>query len=208
MSVVYSNFCGMVVSENRGGVVSDYVHDTLGNTIGLMDSAGTMTDRWEYWPYGEVVSRTGTNPTPLTFLGVIGYFQDVLSKLFYVRARHLRVDLARWLTSDPFWPSELAFAYAWSGPVQIADPTGHASPGSGMLGSVLPWPPCDPSESALCDTVCGGWRYLCIVLKTGKIICWCWGQIWGFLRCVACYAFCIAIPLPPHTCVSWCGPLC
>src|SRR5580692_7372920 len=116
MSVVYSNFCGMVVSENRGGAVSDYVQDTLGSTIGLMDSAGALTDRWEYWPYGEVVSRTGTNPTPLTFLGVIGYFQDVLSKLFYVRARHLRPDLARWLTVDPKWLNDLAYAYAGNRP--------------------------------------------------------------------------------------------
>jgi len=124
MSVVYSNFCGRVVSENRGGVISDYVSDTLGNTIGLMDSAGAMTDRWEYWPYGEVVSRTGTNPTPLTFVGVLGYFQDVLSKLFYVRARHLRVDLARWITIDKLWPSLPAYAYAFCAPIGLVDPSG------------------------------------------------------------------------------------
>ena len=70
-----------------------------------------MTGRCEDWPYGEVVSRTGTNPTPLTFLGVIGYFQDVLSKMYYVRARHFRADLARWLTVDPLWPKEYAYAY-------------------------------------------------------------------------------------------------
>ena len=78
----------MVVSETRNGVESDYVSVTLGSTIGLLNSAGIMTDRWEYWPYGEVVSRTGTSVTPLTFLGVLGYFQDVLGKLFYVTAWH------------------------------------------------------------------------------------------------------------------------
>lgn len=124
MSVVYSNFCGMVVSETRGGVVSDYVSDPLGSTIGLMNSSGTMTDRWEYWPWGEVASRTGTSVTPLTFLGVLGYFKDVLDKLFYVRARHLRVDLARWLTSDPLWPSEAAYEYVENNPEVIADPSG------------------------------------------------------------------------------------
>jgi RHS repeat-associated protein len=124
MSVVYSNFCGRVVSETRGGVESDYVSDPLGSTIGLMNSAGTMTDRWEYWPYGEVVSRSGSNPTPLTWLGVIGYFQDVLSKLFYVRARHLRADLARWLTRDPLWPSEMSYGYADCSPVALSDLSG------------------------------------------------------------------------------------
>jgi len=124
MSVVYSNFCGRVVSETRGGVESDYVSDPLGSTIGLMNSAGTMTDRWEYWPYGEVVSRSGSNPTPLTWLGVIGYFQDVLSKLLYVRARHLRADLTRWLTTDPKWPGARAYGYAGGRPTYVADPTG------------------------------------------------------------------------------------
>ena len=114
----------MVVSETRNGVESDYVSDTLGSTIGLLDSAGTMTDRWEYWPYGEVVSRSGTSVTPLTFLGILGYFQDVLSKLFYVRARHLKVDLARWLTADPIWPLQSAYAYCSQSPLSLSDPSG------------------------------------------------------------------------------------
>ena len=131
LAVVYSNFGGMVVSETRGGVESDYICDTLGSTIGLMDSAGTMTDRWEYWPFGEVVSRTGTSVTPLTFVGVKGYFLDILNKLFYVRARQLRVDLARWLTVDPLWPGEAAYRYVRSNPSNATDPLG-----------LWPWDPC------------------------------------------------------------------
>jgi hypothetical protein len=103
MSVVYSNAFGGVIAENRGGTVSRYVPDTQGSTIALIDSAGIVTDTWEYWPYGEVASRTGTNPTPLTFLRTIGYFLDQLSNLYYVRARHLRSDLAGWLTADALW---------------------------------------------------------------------------------------------------------
>ncbi len=124
MSVVYSNAFGGIIAENRGGVISDYVQDPLGSTIGLMDSTGTLTDRWEYWPWGEVVSRTGTNPTPFTFLGVIGYFKDVLDKLFYVRARHLRVELARWLTVDPLWPNRVAYSYCSDSPHLHTDPSG------------------------------------------------------------------------------------
>jgi hypothetical protein len=37
MSVVYSNFCGMVVSETRSGVERDYMPDTLGSTAALLD---------------------------------------------------------------------------------------------------------------------------------------------------------------------------
>ena len=140
----------MVVSETRNGVESDYVCDTLGSTIGLLNSAGTMTDRWEYWPYGEVISHTGTSVTPLTFLGVTGYFQDVLNKLTYVRARHLRVDQTRWLTVDPMWPVQLPYTYVGNVPVAKSDPSG-LSPACGKNGFVpyeLGYPPCSQTQKA------------------------------------------------------------
>jgi len=89
-----------------------------------MNSAGTLTDSWTYWPYGEVRTRTGTTVTPFTFVGTLGYFQDLLSKLLYVRARFLRVYLARWLTVDPLWPSEPAYPYVMCAPTLNFDPTG------------------------------------------------------------------------------------
>jgi RHS repeat-associated protein len=128
LTVVYSNAFGGVFAENRGGTVSNYVPDTLGSTIGLTSSTGTLTDRWEYWPYGEAVSRSGSNVTPLTFLGILGYFQDVVSQFFYVRARHLRVDLARWLTVDPLWPKQHPYVYAGSSPTGVVDPSGRSVP--------------------------------------------------------------------------------
>ena len=125
MSVVYSNAFGGVFAENRGGVVSIYVPDTQGSAIGLVSSSGVLTDRWVYWPYGEVAQRTGTNVTPLTWLGTLGYYLDQVSKLFYVRARHLRADLARWLTVNPLWPRQQAYPYVGCAPALSVDPTGQ-----------------------------------------------------------------------------------
>jgi RHS repeat-associated protein len=124
MTVTYSNFCGMVVGETRDGVEYEYIPDTMGSTIGIRDSDGNVTDTWEYWPYGEVAHRTGSHPTELTFLGTLGYVQDALDRLFYVRARHLRADLARWLTVDPLWPEEPAYGYVRGKPVDWVDPSG------------------------------------------------------------------------------------
>lgn len=127
MSVVYGNAFGGIISENRGGTVSAYVPDPLGSTIGLMNSAGTLTDSWTYWPYGEVRTRSGSNATPFTFLGTLGYFLDTLNKLFYVRARFLRPDLARWLTVDLMWPCQRSqYAYVRDMPVKMRDPSGLA----------------------------------------------------------------------------------
>lgn len=139
MSVVYTNFCGMIVSETRGGVERDYVPDTLGSTAALVDSSQTITDRWEYWPYGEVSQRTGVNQTPFTFVGMRGYFKDILAKLTYIRARHLRVDLARWLTVDPLWPNQPQFVYVGARPTSNTDPSGKIPPqvALAILGCVV-----------------------------------------------------------------------
>ena len=123
MSVVYTTLGGRVVYENRSGVERSYLRGPLGNTVGLMDMSGNVTDTYDYWPYGETRVHTGSSKTPLTFLGTLGYLTDFLNML-YVRARHLRVDLARWMTVDPLWPGQPAYEYAQSSPGSLADPSG------------------------------------------------------------------------------------
>lgn len=125
MSVVYSNFCGMITHENRGGTERAYMPDPLGSTAALLDNSQNKTDTWEYWPYGEVASRTGTNSTPFTFCGIWGYFKDLPDRLIYVRARFLRPDLALWATVDPLWPSQAPFTYTSDAPVIFTDSSGQ-----------------------------------------------------------------------------------
>lgn len=98
--------------------------DPLGSTTALLDSSQNITDTWEYWPYGEVASRTGSNSTPFTFCGIWGYFKDLVDRLLYVRARFLEPNLGRWLTVDPLWPKEPAYTYAKSTPTVRIDPSG------------------------------------------------------------------------------------
>lgn len=123
-SVVYTNFNGRLVHENRGGVERGYVPDTLGSTIALVDSTGTITDTWSYWPYGEVASHTGSSTTPFTFVGTLGYYKDLVSKLTYVRARFYQAFTGQWMTTDPLWPHLPACAYAHGKPTSFVDPSG------------------------------------------------------------------------------------
>ncbi len=123
MSVTYATVHGRLVEENRGGVVTEYVPDTLGNVIMTTDESGTVTSTTTYWPFGEVRSQTGTNPSPWGFCGVWGYLTDAVSRM-YVRARHYRADASRWFTVDPLWPEELAYDYVSSLPSTIVDPSG------------------------------------------------------------------------------------
>jgi RHS repeat-associated protein len=123
MSATYTSFAGSIVKETRGGSVKRYVADTLGSTAKLTNTSGTVTDSFEYWPYGEERSRTGTTATPFTFVGTLGYYKDVTGRL-YVRARILMAKYARWLTVDPQWPDASAYVYVYAMPARYTDPTG------------------------------------------------------------------------------------
>jgi len=131
MSVVYANVGGRIACECREGVVSHYVPDCQGSTIAQMDEAGTVTDTYDYWSYGEERFHGGPSVTRMTFLGMWGYVKDVLNKLYYVRARHLRPNLARWQTLDPLWPDMPAYGYVYSEPTVLADALG-LGPGQGL----------------------------------------------------------------------------
>ncbi len=55
---------GRIVAETRGGVRKYHQHDALGSTIPLINDAGTVTDTYTYWPYGEIRTSTGTTVNP------------------------------------------------------------------------------------------------------------------------------------------------
>lgn len=124
MSVTYGNFAGEVIYESRNSVERWYVPDALGSTAALVDMDGMITDTYDYWSYGEERTHFGTNQTPLTFVGTLGYVSDVINGLLYVRARHLRPDLGRWQTVDPLWPRQIAYEYVSGRPIIDVDPSG------------------------------------------------------------------------------------
>ncbi len=154
MSVTYATVHGRLVEENRGGVVTEYVPDTLGNVIMTTNESGTVTSTTTYWPFGEVRTQTGTNPSPWGFCGVWGYLRDAISRM-YVRARHYRADTSRWLSVDPLWPHELAYEYVNQVPNAGTDSTGR-SPVADVLKILI-----DSLESLL-SCGCKVWVYPCL----------------------------------------------
>ncbi|MBS1714937.1 MAG: hypothetical protein JST30_11440 [Armatimonadetes bacterium] len=121
MKARYTVADGEVVSEVRGGVRKDYVPDPLGSTVALLDNAQSVTDSWEYWPYGEL--RSGSSATPFQYVGTLGYYKDT-SRRTYVRARHYRQSQARWQTIDPLWPRAGYTGYDVGNPLNDIDPSG------------------------------------------------------------------------------------
>lgn len=141
MSVVYANVAGRILCENRSGAERYYAPDCQGSTMALLDDTGAVTDRYDYWSYGEERFHSGPSVTRFMFLGVLGYMKDIINKLFYVRARHYRPELATWLTVDPAWPTTPSHAYVLGNPVLFVDPSGRR-------------PKCSPKYQHDCEKHC------------------------------------------------------
>ena len=120
MAVTYETFDGVLLSEKRGGTVTEYFGDPLGSLVRTEDSTGAATSTTSYWPYGEQRAITGSNPSPWGFVGLLGYFTDSVSRL-YVRMRHYRPDTTAWMTVDPLWTSQDPYAYVGSDPSSYTD---------------------------------------------------------------------------------------
>jgi RHS repeat-associated protein len=125
--VNYTTVNGRILHEDRNGVKTLFMPDTLGNVIETRNmDTGAQTSSTTYWPYGEVRTQTGTNPSPFGFCGVWGYYTQA-GQPTYVRARYYRPHLGRWQTVDPLWPWEDAYTYARQSPAKRKDYYG-ASP--------------------------------------------------------------------------------
>jgi RHS repeat-associated protein len=114
---------GRILGHNKAGVASEYLLDPLGSVIGTSTSAGVVSNRTTYWPYGEVRTGGVSSVTPFGFCGGWGYYTDSSGSL-YVRARYYRPSLTRWQTVDPLWPDESAYGYVNGLPVFTNDPSG------------------------------------------------------------------------------------
>ena len=119
------------ISENQlvSGVwtPSFYGYDGGGNVRQLTNSAGAVTDTYEYDAFGNDVYHTGTTPNNYLYRGE-QYDPDL--GLYYLRARYYNPATGRFLSRDPddhslATPNELhKYLYADGDPENMIDPTG------------------------------------------------------------------------------------
>src|SRR5438067_13661225 len=94
---------GNLVSTQIAGTTYYHHYDALGSTRQLTNAAGTVTDRIIYDAWGNVVSRTGTTPISMLWIGEVGYYYDVEIGSFSVRERPYEPLIGRWSALDPYW---------------------------------------------------------------------------------------------------------
>ncbi|TWT43071.1 tRNA3(Ser)-specific nuclease WapA precursor [Thalassoglobus neptunius] len=123
--VVYTNEprrYGNLVSQRRSGATSFYHSEALGSTRQLTNSSETVTDTYLYDAWGNVLTSTGATVNPYQWTGSVGYYFDLDTEDFYIRARTYRPTTARWLSVDLI--RRRANAYLSTYISLVADPSG------------------------------------------------------------------------------------
>jgi RHS repeat-associated protein len=108
---------------------SFYGYDGHGNVRFLTNSAGTITDTYQYDAFGMQINHTGTTPNVFQYSGE---WLDGSVGLYYLRARYLNQATGRFWVRDPISGrfccglSWNPYIYANDNPVDAIDPSGKS----------------------------------------------------------------------------------
>ena len=118
-----------LIGHEENDSYSTYHFDSRGSTTAITDEEGTVTDRFDYAPYGELVNHIGTTDTPFKYNGRDGVMTDD-NGLYYMRARYYNPDIKRFINQDIISGSIddgrtlNRYAYVNGDPVNLTDPFG------------------------------------------------------------------------------------
>jgi RHS repeat-associated protein len=106
---------------------SFYGYDGHGSVRFLTNSAGAVTDSYDYDAFGNLINSSGSTPNNYLFAGE--QYDPALS-LYYNRARYLNTSTGRFWSTDTYEgkdkepPSLQRYSYASGDPVDRSDPNG------------------------------------------------------------------------------------
>jgi RHS repeat-associated protein len=102
-----------------------YHYDALGSCVAMTNSAGNVTQLYEYSVYGQVAASDADHPNRFMFTG---REFDKDTGLYYYRARYYHPEIGRFLQTDPIGYGDGMnwYGYCANGPLNAIDPTGLA----------------------------------------------------------------------------------
>ena len=101
-----------------------FAQDAQGNVVALLDSAGAVTQQYEYTPYGEEIAAGSTPVTnPYRYKG---REWDAEARLYFMRARYYDPLLGRFISEDPIGMAGgiNPTAFVSGDPINKSDPFG------------------------------------------------------------------------------------
>jgi len=125
-----------LISQDRQQSINYYHYDGLGSTRSLTDTAGLITDTYEYNAYGTILDQSGSTANSYLYTGE--QFDAALDN-YYLRARYYDPGSGRFTAMDTFQgidnePVTLnKYLYANADPVNNIDPSGRFSISSQMV---------------------------------------------------------------------------
>ncbi|MNW31227.1 tRNA nuclease WapA precursor [compost metagenome] len=136
---------GLLGREDASGAYQTYHYDRRGSTVALTALDGTITDTYEYGPYGEQIGHEGATEQPFRYNGRDGVMTDA-NGLYHMRARYYSPDIKRFINRDVVTgtisdtPTLNRYAYVNGNPISYIDPFGLSRDGDSLMlrgGDVL-----------------------------------------------------------------------
>jgi len=100
--------------------------DTLGSTLALTDSTGTVQTSYSFEPFGNTTTSGSANTNSFAYTGR----ELDAGNLYFYRARYYNPQFGRFISEDPkrFGSGDKNFyAYVFNSPIDRADPMGRKS---------------------------------------------------------------------------------
>jgi RHS repeat-associated protein len=117
-----------LIGEETGSKYTSYHFDLRGSTVALTNSTGQITEKFQYSPYGVLLSGNAEK-TPFLFNGLYGVMSDS-NGLYYMRARFYSPEMRRFVNQDILLggigdgQSLNRYAYVTGSPISSIDPFG------------------------------------------------------------------------------------
>jgi len=109
-----------------------YPHtNARGDILSVTDAAGNRVAAYEYGPWGELLSASGTLQQPWRYAG---YYYDTETGLYYLKARYYNSELGRFTSADHASLTPGDFLYAADDPLNYVDSLGEAPDWPSILG--------------------------------------------------------------------------
>ena len=117
-----------LIGQEKNDEYLVYHYNNIGSTEAITDINGEIVERFEYGPYGELLSE---NKNGIIFLynGEYGVSTDE-NGLYYMRARYYNPEIKRFINQDVLIgtitdsPTLNRYAYVEGNPISLADPFG------------------------------------------------------------------------------------